>query len=107
MDALEVFVSGGPESGETASPGVIMMSQDRVALDACGVVLLRVYRAGAPLDQGSVFQLDQIRRAVDLNLGISSADQIEFLAPDAASKAVTLQIQNLLAKPAAGDTKNR
>lgn len=43
MDALKAFVKGGPERGETVEPGLILASRDRVAIDAAGVAILRLY----------------------------------------------------------------
>ena len=52
MDALEAFVNGGPERGERVSPGLLIASIDRVAVDAAGVALLRSVRDHPGGDEG-------------------------------------------------------
>jgi len=68
MDAMQVFVSEGPERGELAAPGVIAASRDRIALDAVGIALLRLYNAVFPGKLKDVFEQEQIKRAVELGL---------------------------------------
>jgi uncharacterized protein (DUF362 family) len=79
MDAVQVFVDGGPEAGKLASPGIFMASRDRVALDAAGVALLRHHGAGALLGRPAVFELQQIKRAAELKLGATSAKEVFFV----------------------------
>ena len=40
---IEAFVNGGPDRGKKVAPHVMLASADRVALDAVGVALLRMY----------------------------------------------------------------
>lgn len=96
LDAIQVFVSGGPESGELAYPEVIAASRDRVALDSIGLALLRHFGAGFPLNQGSVFQQEQLKRAVELGLGVKTEKDMILLADDNASRSIASQLENLL-----------
>jgi uncharacterized protein (DUF362 family) len=96
LDALQAFIDGGPEKGDTASPNVIAVSRDRVAVDSVGVALLRIHGAGAPLDRTPVFELDQIRRAVELKLGCSRGEEVRFITGDGRSAALGNQISALL-----------
>jgi uncharacterized protein (DUF362 family) len=98
MDAMRVFVEGGPEKGELASPGVIAVSTDRLAIDAVGVALLRIYGAGPPISRGGIFQLEQLKRAAELKLGATSADEIDFLTADAKSADLAEQIKAILSE---------
>jgi uncharacterized protein (DUF362 family) len=95
MDAMQVFVAGGPEKGDISSPETMVISRDRVAVDAVGVSLLKLAGAGGPLS-GGVFEQDQIKRAVEIGLGIRSDKQIRFLAPDEPSQRVASQMSALL-----------
>ncbi len=79
MDGIRAFVSGGPESGEVAEPNMLLASTDRVAIDAVGVAILRTYGAVGKVSEGKVFDLDQIRHAADLGVGVSSANKIELI----------------------------
>ncbi len=80
MDAIEGFSHGGPEAGTAIAPGVMMASSDRVALDACGVAILRHYGTTPEVSRGTIFEQEQIARAVELGLGASGPEQIEVMA---------------------------
>jgi uncharacterized protein (DUF362 family) len=97
MDAMQVFVSEGPERGEVASPGVIAASRDRVALDAVGVALLRLHNARLPGRRKNVFEQEPIKRAVELGLGVRSPEQIRLLTRDARSETLAVQLKALMA----------
>lgn len=79
MDGIKGFSEGGPARGKLIEPGVVLASRDRVALDAVGVAILRMYGATPEVEEGTVFQQDQIARAVELDLGVSSPDEIELV----------------------------
>ena len=98
MDAVQSFISGGPESGELAESGVIAASQDRVALDAAGLAILLHSGAGAPLDRRSIFDNEQIQRAAELGLGARSAKEIRFMTADEAGRIFAIRLENLLAE---------
>ncbi len=105
MDAMEGFSSGGPDKGRLIKPGVILASRDRVAMDAVGVALLRVSGTVPVVMDGKIFEQDQIARAAELGVGISSADRIRLVPLDRAGTAVAEQIQHHLdrdSNPSAG-----
>ena len=105
MDAMQVFVSEGPERGEVAAPGVIAASRDRIALDAVGVALLRLYNALFPGKLKNVFEQEQIKRAVELGLGVRSPDKIRLLTRDPRSETLAVQIKALMADLQVGQDK--
>jgi uncharacterized protein (DUF362 family) len=80
MDGIHAFIHGGPERGEMVEPNLLLASSDRVALDAVGVAILRVYGAKGNVGRGRVFELEQIRRAAELGVGVRSAGQIRLRA---------------------------
>ena len=96
MDASSVFIDGGPEQGDLAFPNVVAVAQDRVALDVVGVALLRVHGARPPLDRGSVFELDSIKRAAELGLGARSFKEMELSAATEESRRVAAQVSGIL-----------
>jgi uncharacterized protein (DUF362 family) len=98
MDATQVFVDGGPEKGEVASPGIVAVSADRVAIDAVGVALLRLYGAGPPISRGAIFQLDQLKRAAELKLGATNPYEIDFHAADDESADAAAQVKAILSE---------
>jgi uncharacterized protein (DUF362 family) len=96
MDAVEGFSTGGPDRGKLIRPGVMIAGTDRVAIDAVGVALLRSFGTVPDVMNGEIFELDQIARAAELDVGIASADQITLVPLDAAGEAVAQQIQHQL-----------
>jgi uncharacterized protein (DUF362 family) len=82
MDAMLCFTSGGPDTGITAAPGLILAAKDRVAMDAVAVAVLK--SAGAIIG-GKIFDTGQIARAVDIGLGATSPDDIELIGEDTAT----------------------
>jgi len=96
MDVVQTFTGGGPESGQIADPGIIAASRDRVALDATGIAILRHFGAGFPLDRRGVFDQKQIKRSVELGLGVRSAQQIHLIAGDDESRILASRLKNLL-----------
>jgi len=80
MDGTRAFVSGGPERGEMVEPNLMLASRDRVAIDAVGVAILRIYGATGYVGKDKIFELDQIRRAAELGIGVQSAQEIELKA---------------------------
>lgn len=79
MDALEGFVRGGPEDGERVAPGLLLASRDRVAIDATGVAILRSYGSTPEVMDGPIFSLEQIARAAELGIGVSSPGAITLV----------------------------
>jgi uncharacterized protein (DUF362 family) len=79
IDAIEAFVTGGPAKGELVNPGLMLASCDRVALDAVGVAILRSHGSTQNVMKGKVFELDQILRAAEIGVGVSSAEDIELV----------------------------
>ncbi|HUL62001.1 MAG TPA: DUF362 domain-containing protein [Methanocella sp.] len=79
MDGIKGFSHGGPEEGTVIEPGVLLASDDRVALDACGVAVLRTYGTTPEVSHGGIFQQAQLARAAQLGLGASGADQVDVV----------------------------
>ncbi|MGQ9873007.1 hypothetical protein [Leptodesmis sp.] len=76
--------------------GVILAGTDQVAVDVVAIGILRSLGTTEAVSRGSVWQLEQIRRAVELGLGASHADQIEIVTANAASQAIADQIRPLI-----------
>ncbi|MGH7165599.1 MAG: DUF362 domain-containing protein [Nitrospiraceae bacterium] len=79
-DGTTVMIAGGPTSGTPARADLLLLSGDRVALDAVAVALVRSFGAWPQLMERGVWEQRQIRRAVELKLGVSGPDQIELVA---------------------------
>jgi uncharacterized protein (DUF362 family) len=96
MDGIKAFTSGGPDTGKLVEPGVILAGTDRVALDAVGVAILRDFGVGGEVAQGKIFKQGQIKRAVELGLGVDRPEKIELVTGDEESKAYAEKIRNVL-----------
>jgi len=98
MDAIEAFVKGGPERGERVSPGLLIASTDRVAVDAVGVSLLRSYGTTPEVMNGSVFSQEQIATAAGLGVGAGSADDVELVPLNEPAREAAEKIREILDK---------
>jgi uncharacterized protein (DUF362 family) len=93
LDAAEGFATGGPDKGKLIRPNVIIAGTDRVAIDAAGVALLRSFGTMRDVTEGRIFDLDQIARAAELGIGISSTAEIHLIPLDPASEVIASKIQ--------------
>ena len=98
LDGVEGFVDGGPSRGEKKAANVFLTSMDRVALDAAGVAVLKNLGANEAIMGPKVFEQEQIKRAVELNLGVSDPEQIEFVTPDRPSQLYAEKLKSILAQ---------
>jgi uncharacterized protein (DUF362 family) len=96
LDGVEAFVDGGPHKGTRKEAGVILAGTDRIAIDAVGVAILRSLGTTPEVSRGRIFDQDQIARAVELGLGISSANQIELITGNSESQAHATKIKEIL-----------
>jgi uncharacterized protein (DUF362 family) len=98
LDGVEAFVEGGPHKGTRKEAGVILAGSDRIAVDVAGVAVLRMLGTTPEVSRGRIFEQDQIARAVELGLGVTSPDQIQLIADDAESKKLADRIGEILSR---------
>ena len=98
LDGVDAFVKGGPDQGTRVQANVILAGNDRVAIDAVGVAILRLLGTTSQVSQGRIFEQDQIARAIELGLGIKSPDQIQLVTDDPESEALATQVRDTLFK---------
>jgi len=96
MDGVEAFYTGGPMSGARWRADLTFASNDRVAMDAVGVAALKMHGTTRKLEGRRIFQLDQIRRAVELGIGARGPDDIELVAVDEKTKDIADRIRGVL-----------
>lgn len=96
MDAIKAFVKGGPERGEVVEPNLMLASEDRVAIDAVGVAILRRYGSTKEVMNGRIFELEQISRAAELGVGVKSASQIRLVPLNDESIEDVKEIEGIL-----------
>jgi uncharacterized protein (DUF362 family) len=78
MDGIKAFVTGGPENGKVVEPNLLLASKDRVAIDAVGVAILKMFGAKGKVGKSPVFKQDQIEKAVELGFGVKSPEEIRL-----------------------------
>ena len=96
LDGVDAFVSGGPDTGEVAHPGVIVAGVDRVAVDAVGVALLRSLGTTPEVRRGAIFEQEQLARAAKLGLGVGCPEGVEIVTGDPASAEAAKTVRTLL-----------
>jgi uncharacterized protein (DUF362 family) len=98
LDGVEAFVDGGPDRGTKVEAGVMLAGTDRVAIDAVGVAILRLLGTTPEVSRGPIFEQEQIARAAELGLGVSSAKQIQLVTGDDDSEALAARVKDILAR---------
>jgi uncharacterized protein (DUF362 family) len=98
MDGVEAFVDGGPHQGTRRESAAMWGGTDRIAIDAVGVAILRSLGTTPEVSRGLIFDQDQIKRAVELGLGIKSAKEIEIVTGDTESEQAAVGIRKILAE---------
>jgi uncharacterized protein (DUF362 family) len=96
VDGVEAFIKGGPAVGDKVAANVILAGTDRVAIDVVALGILRSLGASPEVSQGSVWNLEQIRRSVELGLGVDRRDRIELIAGDGASQKLADKINQYI-----------
>lgn len=87
LDGIDVFVDGGPMTGQRARGNVFLAATDRVAIDATGLAVLKELGSNPQIMGTGVFAQEQIARAGELGLGAAAPDQVALVAADAESRA--------------------
>jgi uncharacterized protein (DUF362 family) len=96
LDGVEAFVKGGPDKGDKVPANVILAGTDRVAVDVVALGILRSLGTSEEITQGSIWKLEQIRRATELGLGASRSEQIELITADGASQKIADKVRKYI-----------
>ena len=79
IDGIDAFVDGGPATGKHVHGNLLLAGTDRVAMDAVGVAALKFLGSNKTIMHTRIFDHEQIARAAELGLGVSSVEQIELV----------------------------
>lgn len=79
MDARKCFIKGGPARGEERKPDLILASDDRIAIDIEGIKIIQTFN-GNSLKGINPWVLPQIKRAIELGIGVKSETEYEVLS---------------------------
>jgi uncharacterized protein (DUF362 family) len=96
LDGIEAFTDGGPSRGTLKQGNVFIGGTDRIAVDAVGLAVLKDLGSNNAIMGRNIFEQEQIQRAVELGLGISSPDQIELITPDESSRIYAEKLREIL-----------
>jgi uncharacterized protein (DUF362 family) len=96
MDGIISFVDRGPMEGTRKEANVFVAGTDKVAIDAVGVALLRILGTTPEVSKGSIFDQEQIKRAIELKIGINSPEQINFITDSEESGELVNKIKQKL-----------
>jgi uncharacterized protein (DUF362 family) len=80
LDGSTCFVFGGPSSGDTAEPKMVVASRDRIAADVTGVAVLKSLGTEERLQNRSVWENPFIKHGIKIGLGIDSAAKLRLHA---------------------------
>lgn len=78
MDGRKCFIKGGPASGEIRNPDLVLASGDRIALDVEAAKIVRSYEGSSLI--ADPWSYTQIRRAVELGLGVKSQEEYKVIS---------------------------
>lgn len=78
MDGRKCFITGGPFHGNVREPNVILASGDRVAMDVESIKIIGSFADSKLKDDP--WSYTQIRRAVDLGLGVKSEQEYKLVS---------------------------
>jgi uncharacterized protein (DUF362 family) len=80
IDGIDAFVDGGPATGKHVQGNLLLASTDRVAIDAVGVAVLKTLGSNQTIMQTRIFDHEQIARAAEIGIGVTSVEQIEIIS---------------------------
>jgi len=98
LDGVSAFTDGGPSRGELKAGNVMIAGDDRVAVDAVGLAVLKELGSNEAIMGRRIFEQEQIARAVELNLGARGPAEIELVAADTESRALAGRLERILAE---------
>lgn len=96
LDGLEAFVDGGPATGRRARGDVFLAADDRVAVDAVGVAILKHLGSNPDIMGHRIFEQRQIQRAAELQIGVAAAADIDLVPVTPHSAAYRDAVRQIL-----------
>jgi len=96
LDGIDAFTDGGPATGKRTKGNIFLASNDRVAIDAVGVAVLKAIGSNAAIMQPKIFDQRQIARASELGIGVASASEIDIVSADQESLEFSAEVAQIL-----------
>jgi uncharacterized protein (DUF362 family) len=98
LDGIDAFVDGGPATGKRAKGNVVLASDDRVAIDAVGLAILKHLGSNRDIMGKRIFEQRQLFRAAQLGIGAKSPSDIDLVAANTKSREYQNRINEILLK---------
>jgi uncharacterized protein (DUF362 family) len=98
LDGVTAFTDGGPSNGTLKQGNVMIAGDDRVAVDAVGLAVLKELGSNDAIMGRRIFEQEQIARAVELGLGATGPEDIELVTGDPESGAYANRLKTILAQ---------
>ena len=76
VDGTKLMVEGGPWKGMVRDANLVIATGDRVAADVVGLGVLKHYSELPRIKEVDVWEQRQVKRAIELELGITKEDEI-------------------------------
>jgi uncharacterized protein (DUF362 family) len=96
LDGVTAFTDGGPSTGQLRHANVMIAGDDRVAVDAVGLAVLKELGSNDAIMGRGIFEQEQMVRAIQLGLGVSGPSQIELVTGDDASRQYAARLRPIL-----------
>lgn len=80
IDGTKSMIAGGPLSGEEAETKMVIATGDLLAADLFGLALISSFGRWAQVTHRSIWDQRQVRRAIELGLGVDAPDKIDIRA---------------------------
>lgn len=80
VDGTKIFIDKGPTKGTVANPNLIVITGDRIAADITGLSVIRAFGGLKKTDDKNVWEQRQVKRAVELNLGIRDHSELKIIS---------------------------
>lgn len=96
LDGVTAFTDGGPSTGQLRQANVMIAGDDRVAVDAVGLAVLKELGSNEAIMSRGIFEQEQMQRAVELGLGASGPSGIEIVTGDDASRQYAARLRPIL-----------
>lgn len=80
VDGTKIFIEKGPTKGTVANPNLIVITGDRIAADVTGLGIIKAFGGLKRMDDKDVWEQRQIKRAIELNLGIRDHSELKIVS---------------------------
>jgi len=78
VDGTRIMVEGGPWKGRSIDSDLVIAAGDRIAAEVVGLGVLKHYCNLPRVRDVNVWDQRQVKRAIDLGLGVKGADELEI-----------------------------